>query len=220
MSFDTVKFAVYLGVALVPSLVLHEYAHAWMAVRRGDASPRFYGRLTLNPKPLIDPFGSVILPALLLILRAVGVGVVPFAYAKPMPRNPAALANPERDTVIVALSGPLVNLAVAIVAGALLRAVSPEPGIHPGEFFVFLAAVLLVNVAFFVFYLMPIPGLDGAVILSQYLPPRAREVYRNLDQYLPLWMLLIFFLLGAPVLFFVEAISNAVCNAVAGFACF
>jgi Zn-dependent protease len=216
VSFDTVKFAVYLGVALIPSLVLHEYAHAWMAVRRGDASPRFHGRLTLNPRPLIDPFGSVILPGLLLILRAVGVGVVPFAYAKPMPRNPAALPNPDRDTVIVAMSGPLVNLGVAIVAGALLRALGPGGG----EVSLFLFGVLLVNVAFFVFYLMPIPGLDGAVILSQYLPPRAREVYRNLDQYLPLWMLLIFFLLGAPVLFFVEAISNAVCNAVAGFGCF
>ena len=67
---EDLKFAAYLGISLVPALVLHEYAHAFVAVRLGDPTPKRWGRLTLNPKPLIDPFGSLILPALALILVA------------------------------------------------------------------------------------------------------------------------------------------------------
>lgn len=209
-----IRFAVYLALALVPSLLLHEYAHAVAATRLGDQSPRLYGRLGFNIKGMADPFGTVILPGLLLLLRAVSFAAPVFAYAKPMPRNPAALRNPDRDTTVIMLAGPVVNLALAVAAGLAQRIVST------GELALLLQAVLLLNMTFFVFYLMPIPGLDGAVILSQYLPPRAREVYRNLDQYLPLWMLLIFFLLGAPVLGIVQVLSSALCDVVSGAPCF
>ncbi|MGZ8636050.1 MAG: site-2 protease family protein, partial [Actinomycetota bacterium] len=70
MDLDDLKFAAYLAVSIVLALVLHEYAHAFVADRLGDPTPRRWGRLTLNPKPLVDPFGSVILPALALILIA------------------------------------------------------------------------------------------------------------------------------------------------------
>jgi Zn-dependent protease len=216
VTFASIRFALYMALSLVPSLLLHEYVHARTAVRLGDQSPRFYGRLGFNLKEMADPFGTVILPGLLLLLVAVGLRFPVFAYVKPLPRNPSALKNPERDTTVIALAGPLANLAIAVVAGLLLRVA----GTVGGELVTIVGAVLLVNVTFFVFYLMPIPGLDGALILGQYLPPRAREVYRNLDQYLPLWMLLIFFLLSAPVLTIVEALSNGVCTLVAGFNCF
>lgn len=209
---EDLKFAVYLAVALVPSLVLHEYSHAFAADRLGDPMPRRFGRLTLNPKGLIDPFGSVILPGLILILVATGQGLVlpVFAYAKPMPLDPGYLRNRKRDSLIVIWAGPLANLALGTVAGVAMRI-----GIG-GEAELVAYAFLLVNVFMFVFQLMPVPGLDGAKLLARVLPPRPREVYVNLDQYLVLFMLLIFFLLAGPLLRIVDALAGAVCGALAG----
>jgi len=208
---ENVKFALYLLVALVPSLVLHEFAHASAADRLGDPSPRRWGRLTLNPRRLIDPFGSIVLPALILILVASGRGLLPiFAYAKPMPLDPTYLRNPARDSLIVVLAGLGANLAIAAVAGIVLRL-----GI-PGETATFAYAWLLVNVYMFVFQLMPVPGLDGAKLLARVLPPRPREVYVNLDQYLPLFILVIFFLLAGPLLSIVRALAGAVCTILTG----
>lgn len=208
---ENVKFALYLLVALVPSLVLHEYAHAVAADRLGDPSPRRWGRLTVNPRPLIDPFGSVILPGLILILVASGQGLLPiFAYAKPMPLDPTYLRNPKRDSLIVVLAGLGANLALAAVAGIALRVgVSGEAGM-------FVYAWLVVNVFMFVFQLMPVPGLDGAKLLARVLPPKPREVYVNLDQYLVLFMLVIFFLLAAPLLSIVRALASSVCTLLTG----
>jgi Zn-dependent protease len=208
---DNLKFALYLLVALVPSLVLHEYGHAVAADRLGDPSPRRWGRLTLDPRALIDPFGSVILPGLILILVASGQGLLPiFAYAKPMPHDPTYLGNPKRDSLIVVLAGLGANLTLAAVAGiALSVGVSGEAGR-------FVYAWLVVNVFMFVFQLMPVPGLDGAKLLARVLPPKPREVYVNLDQYLVLFMLVIFFLLAAPLLSIVRALASSVCTLLTG----
>lgn len=209
---ENLKFAVFLTVALVPSLVAHELAHAWAADRLGDPTPRRWGRLTVKPKPLIDPFGSVILPGLILVLVASGQGfLLPiFAYAKPMPLDPTYLKNRKRDTLIVTLAGPAANLALAAAAGILLR-LGPT-----GDAAQFLYAWLLVNVFMFVFQLMPVPGLDGAKLLARVLPPRPREVYVNLDQYLVLFMLVFFFVLAGPLLSIVRALASGVCNVLAG----
>ncbi len=209
---DNVKLALYLLVALVPSLVLHEYAHAVAADRLGDPSPRRWGRLTLNPRPLIDPFGTIILPGLALILVAANAtfAIPLFAYAKPMPSDPRSLRNPSRDWLIVVLAGPGANLVLAAVAGVLLRI-----GLT-GEVATFAYAWLLVNVFMLVIQLMPVPGLDGSKLLARVLSPRAREIYVNLDQYLVLFMLAIFFLLGGPFLSIVNGLFRAVCTVVAG----
>jgi len=208
---ENLKFAIYLLVALVPALVLHEYAHALAADRLGDPSPRRWGRLTLNPLALIDPFGSVILPGLILILVASGQGLLPiFAYAKPMPLDPTYLHNPKRDSLIVVLAGLGANLVLAAVAGIALRV-----GVT-GEGGTFVYAWLVVNVFMFVFQLMPVPGLDGAKLLARVLPPKPREVYVNLDQYLVLFMLVIFFLLAAPLLSIVRALASSVCTLLTG----
>jgi Zn-dependent protease len=208
LAFGDVKVAFYLLIALVPALLLHEYAHARVSEKLGDWTPRRYGRATLNPRPHVDPLGTVILPGFLLVLFAAGAGAIPFAYAKPMPYNPAGLRNPRRDTVLVALAGPGVNLAVGLAAGLALRVV----GGGSEDLAAFLFGLLLVNVFMGVFQLMPIPGLDGSRILARYLSGRAREVYTNLDQFLPLFMLLIFFLLAAPVLGFVNIFTDALCE--------
>jgi Zn-dependent protease len=208
---DSARFAVYLLVALVPSLVLHEYAHAVAAERLGDPSPRRWGRLTLDPRPLIDPFGSIILPGLILVLIASGHGILPiFAYAKPLPLDPTYLRNPKRDSLIVTLAGLGANLLLAAATGIVLRVGAG------GELGNFVYAWLIVNVFMFVFQLMPVPGLDGSKLLARVLPPGPREVYVNLDQYLALFILVIFFLLSGPLLSIVDALASTVCTILTG----
>lgn len=215
MTVDTLKLALYVAIALAPALVLHEYAHAFVATRLGDPTPRRWGRLTLNPKPLIDPFGSLILPALSLILIATGNGLlIPiFAYAKPLPLDPTYFRSRDRDIILVALAGLGMNIVLAIVAGLFIRV-----GV-PGELRVFAGAWLVVNALMFAFQLMPIPGLDGSRLLARALPPRPREIYMNLDQYLVLFILVVFFLLAGPLQAIVRAFANVVCRLAAGVEC-
>jgi Zn-dependent protease len=213
MTTQTITLALYLLIALVPSLALHEYAPAVMADRLGDPSPRRWGRLTLDPRPHIDRFGSVVLPALLLLVLAVGGGLLPFAYAKPMPLEPSYFRNRDRDETLVALAGPFANLVVSVLAGLLLRVASS------GEVGRFLVAVLLMNVILCVFNLIPIPGLDGARIIAHYVHGRAHEVYVDLNQYLPLFMLLVFFLLHGPILSIVGSIASQLCSTLSGRPC-
>lgn len=209
---ENVKSSLFLLAALVPALLVREYAKATVAGRLGDPTPKRWGRLTLNPKQLADPFGTYILPALILLLWASGAAFrpPPFAYAKPMPLDPSYLKHRERDSTWIALAGPLSNLTMAAVAGVILRAG------FTGDVYQLVLAFLYVNLIMFVFHLMPIPGLDGARILARFLPPRAREVYTNLDQYLVLFMLLIFFLLGGPLLSIVDGLTRGACNVLAG----
>ena len=208
------KFALFMLVALVPSWALHEYAHAFVAVRMGDPTPRQHGRLTLNPKAHADPFGSLLLPALLLLLVGAGGPRLVFAYGKPLPLNPFAQRSTNRATAWIALAGPLCNLVLAAAAAIGLRTV------QGGDVAALLLAALTVNVTLFVFNLMPIPGLDGAKLLGLALSGRAQEVYRNLDQYLPLFLILVFFILSAPVLSIVHILGNALCQGLAGGPCF
>jgi Zn-dependent protease len=212
--FGDIKDALYLLVALVQALILHEYAHALAADRLGDPSPRRWGRLTLNPRPLIDPFGSF-LPGLALILVAAGSGfVIPvFAYAKPMPLDPSYLRNPKRDSLRIVWAGLLANLGVAAIAGIALRL-----GLS-GDALRIAYAFLIVNGFMFLIQLMPVPGLDGSKLLVRVLHGRAREVYANLDEYLVLFVLLIFFLLGGPFLSIVTGLFGAICDVFAGTGC-
>ncbi|MBI2238296.1 MAG: hypothetical protein HYU54_07220, partial [Actinobacteria bacterium] len=120
---EDLKLAAFLLVALSQALLLREYVKALVADRLGDPSPRRWGRLTVNPKALADPFGTVILPGLVLILWASGAPFrpPPFAYGKPIPLDAGYLKNRERDQTVIALAGPMANLAAAAVAGAVLR---------------------------------------------------------------------------------------------------
>lgn len=209
---ESLRFAVYLAIGLAPSLFLHEYAHAFVADRLGDPSPRRWGRLGLNPRPMIDPFGTLILPGLVLILVASGnFCLLPiFAYAKPLPLDPYRLRNPKRDPVMVTLAGLAANLVLAILAGLALRV-----GLE-GELRWFVYALFLVNVYMLVLQLMPVPGLDGAKLLAPALPPRARQVYTNLDHYLVLFILVIFFLLSGPLLAIVRALAEFLTRLIVG----
>lgn len=212
---DDLKQGIYLFAALLVALYIREYARALVADRLGDPSARQFGWLRLDPRGRGDPFGSVILPILIAVLWASGAAYrpPPFAYAKPMPFQPIRLRDARRDEIVVALAGPAANLLIGAAAGLALRAVPLS------EATIVLSVLTYVNIAMCVFHLMPIPGLDGARLLARVLPPRAQVVYRNLDQYLVLFTLVIFFVFAGPMLAIVNGLTNAVCRLVAGFPC-
>lgn len=185
----------YFVVTLVPAIVLHELAHGVVADRMGDTTPRLMGRLTLNPVKHADPFGTLILPGLLLLPYLFGRGGPVFGYAKPMPVNTANLRNPDRQMMTIALAGPVTNLLLAIAGALLLRVVGLEAGILTE----FLGIWITLNVILAVFNIMPIPPLDGSKVLAMFLPPRAREVYRSWEPYGALFMLGVFFLFPGAI---------------------
>lgn len=148
--------------ALVPSVILHEVAHGVVALRFGDDTAKRAGRLTLNPLPHVDPFGTVLLP---LLLAASGLGVI--GWAKPVPVVAAKLRDPRRQMLWVALAGPAVNVAIALGAAGLVRAADPD-----GRAFDVFLVVGIVNVVLAVFNLIPLPPFDGSAMVERFLPYR------------------------------------------------
>ncbi len=216
MTVDSLLETIYLAVGLLIALVVHEYAHAWVAIRLGDHTPRMMRRATLDPRPHVDPFGTYILPALLLLPVLFGRILFPiFAYAKPFAVNPWNLRKQDRHLTIIALAGPAVNVVLSFVFGAVYRALSSSGG----ELARFVGACLIVNVIMAVMQLVPVPGLDGSRLIARFLPPRAREVYQNLDAYAALFILLIFFIIPGPIFAFVRVIGRGICQITAGVPC-
>jgi Zn-dependent protease len=215
------RFALYLALSLAVGLDAREFVRAAAASRAGDPTPRLWGRRSWNPKTWFDPFGSGLLPGLVLVLWAAGSTFLPppIAYAKPAPVDPNYFRNRRRDTVVVSLAGPVANLVLAAVAGLVLRVLIAAPDGAPGELASFLVAFELTNLCLLVFHLLPIPGLDGARIVALFLPPRAAEVYRNADQYLPLFVLAIVFVLGGPLTSIVYSLTDSLCRLLSGLGC-
>lgn len=182
---------VFFFLALIGSAILHEYCHGWTAERLGDPTARLAGRLTLNPIPHIDPIGTILLPALLLLLPG---NSLLFAYAKPVPVNPSNLRHPKRDSGLVALAGPAVNLLLAVVFGSLVRA------LPAGPFVDYLKIAVFLNVMLAVFNLIPVPPLDGSKVLFALLPERWHNVEVLLQTY-GLWLFLPLLFFAYPLLF-------------------
>lgn len=213
MSADNALTVLYFVLALVPGIVLHELSHGLLADRMGDPTPRTAGRLTLDPRKHIDPFGTVILPGLLLLPWLFGQGRIPvFGYAKPMPLNPQNLRDPDRQTMWIALVGPLTNLGLAVIGALLLRAVGSGGGELARLLFIF----VFVNVLLAVFNIIPLPPLDGSKVLARFLPPRAQEVYRSWEAYGALFLLVIFFLLPGPIFAFIDPIVGGLLDLLVG----
>ena len=161
---------VYLLVALIPSVVLHEVSHGYVAYLCGDPTAKERHRLTLNPLRHVDPFGSILLPVLLIYS-----GLPGFGYAKPVPVDFSRLRNPRRQSLYVSLVGPAVNLVLSGVGYVLC-----EVAIHALRSQTLLTFGLylgLVNLTLGVFNLVPIPPLDGSAIIERLLPRRHLSTY-------------------------------------------
>jgi Zn-dependent protease len=186
-------------VILIMSVIIHEVAHGYSAKLLGDDTADLAGRLTLNPLKHLDPIGSVLVPLVLIISK---VGFV-FGWAKPVPYNELNLRNQKWGTVIVAASGALCNLALALIFGLLMR-LSVAIGFNSPEFLSIMGLIVLVNIVLGVFNLIPIPPLDGSRILFSLLPTRFRSVQMFLEQYSMIVLLAFVFFLWqylAPLVF-------------------
>ncbi|MEK7251879.1 MAG: site-2 protease family protein [Actinomycetota bacterium] len=166
---------------LIPSVVLHEVAHGLAAYRLGDVTAHAAGRLTLNPLKHVDPFGSVLLPAMLAVS-----GQNVFGWAKPVPVNPSGFARPWEGMALTALAGPATNLTLALIAGRLgpFHQVGGTIVLESGSLYGrVMAGFLIVNAALAVFNMLPIPPLDGSRLLPLVLPPAGRRIYTRISQY-------------------------------------
>lgn len=185
---------------IIPSAILHEYAHGAVAEWLGDPTARLAGRLTVNPAAHIDLWGTILMPLLLFVGTG---GQFLFAYAKPVPYNPYNLKNQRWGPVAVAIAGPAVNFLLAFAFGLVLRFFPADAAIG-----VFLALIVYANILLGAFNLVPIPPLDGSKVLYALLPSSWYRVKHILDQYgtmLLLVFVLFFFSWLTPIIQFLFA---------------
>lgn len=189
---DTIIQAAALIVPLIIAIVFHEVAHGWTARALGDPTAAQMGRLTLNPLKHVDPFGTIILPAMLKL-----AGMPMFGWAKPVPVIKGRLRNPRRDMMIVAAAGPGSNLVMgligAVALGLLLRTLpnGTEPGLVLGFVMLNLFNFILINIFLALFNLLPIPPFDGGHIVEGLLPPRLAAQYAGMHSKALLIMILL-----------------------------
>jgi Zn-dependent protease len=189
----------YKALPLLLAMVLHEYAHGWVANKCGDPTAKMQGRLTINPLAHIDLFGTIIVPLICLMLP----GSFLLGWAKPVPIDPRNMTNPRRDMALVAAAGPGMNLILAVASAILLamlmsidpsltsddsRGAAREAGTSTATMFLLPIAVMalysvLVNVFLAIFNLIPIPPLDGGRILVSLLPRQPALALARLEPY-------------------------------------
>jgi len=181
-------------IVLLFSVVIHELAHGSVAYSLGDPTAKYQGRLTLNPIKHLDPFGSVILPLLLLIVTG-GQGPI-FGWAKPVPVNPHNFRDQKWGSLKVALAGPLSNLSLALLFGLLIRFIPLSFfNLMPGTLLIF-SFIVQINIILALFNLLPIPPLDGHWILFYFLPESFYNMKAFLQQYGVFILILIIFFGG------------------------
>ena len=158
-------------LAIVPSIILHEISHGYVANLFGDPTAKNAHRLTLNPLRHIDPFGTLLLPFLLI-----ATGLPAFGWAKPVPVNVSRLRRPRSQSLYVSLAGPATNIALSALAFVFVRYelhhVNLFSLINGNSFFTFMVDFGVVNLILAVFNLLPIPPLDGSAIIERFVPVR------------------------------------------------
>jgi Zn-dependent protease len=190
---------VFLPVLLV-SVVLHEVAHGWVALKQGDDTAQRAGRLTLNPIPHLDVLGSLVIPTLLALMP----GGLLFGWAKPVPVDPRNFRNYRKGDILVSLAGVAVNLLLVVaftalmVVAAWLGDAAPAAGGAANLLYRAGGLGVVLNLILVFFNLIPLPPLDGSHVVAHLLPPSLRDGYRRLGRYgLGILMIAVFVMPGA-----------------------
>jgi Zn-dependent protease len=184
-SFSRMENLLIIFPVLIISIVVHEYAHGWMALRQGDQTAAMLGRLTLNPIPHIDPVGSILVPGLLVFMQTGAI----LGWAKPVPVNPRNFRNFKRGDILVSLAGVAANLLLVVVFTMILVItiwlMRLIPAFQPtGQLVLQMAGFgVSINFILILFNLIPIPPLDGSHVFYYLLPPHLAVRYRQLGQY-------------------------------------
>jgi Zn-dependent protease len=189
-------------VVLFFSVIVHEVAHGYVALLNGDPTAKYSGRITLNPVPHIDPIGTILLPLLLVITGS----RVLFGWARPVPVNPLNFRNYTWGEITVSASGPLSNLALAVIFAILLRLGLGNVGLMKMAYY-----GVSINIFLALFNLVPLPPLDGSHLLSAVLPRELNRLYRQLEPVGFILILLLFYtgILGAVIMPVYRLIARA-----------
>lgn len=188
-----------LGVLiLLFSVILHEVMHGWAALQFGDHTAERAGRLTLNPLPHIDPIGTILVPAI-LILPPILLGGAPgfiIGWAKPVPVNPLNFRDLRRGELVVSAAGVLINFSLAVVAALIFHLTQAAANLPIQSL---LAFTVQINLILAIFNSLPIPPLDGSKIVMSFLPPKLAASYAQLERYGLLILLFLLFFPFGPV---------------------
>lgn len=219
MSADEIAYYACAIVSFVVALTGHEVAHGLAAYKLGDPTAKRAGRLSLNPLRHIDPFGTVILPLLLMVLH-----MPIFGYAKPVPYDPRYFKDPRKGDAITGFAGPAANLVMACAAAVIAHiVVALDPrvvGSDAGYFaMLLLATFTLVNLYLMFFNLIPIPPLDGSSIIAVFIPERLLPKWYSIQRYaFPVFMLVIIALPSLigfnPFSWYLDVTAGNVANAI------
>ncbi len=166
-------------IILLFSVIVHEVSHGLMALKFGDHTAEAAGRLTLNPIPHIDPFGTILLPAILMLTGS----PILFGWAKPVPVNPLNFSNLRKGELFVSAAGILANFGLAIAAAVIYHILVALPQTFPALLGALLRFTVIINLVLGTFNLFPIPPLDGSKVLLSRLPYNLAKEYQKLEPY-------------------------------------
>ena len=205
---NTIYLAAIWIIPVIIAITFHEAAHGFVAHLLGDDTAWRLGRVSFNPFKHVDPFGTVLLPGVLLLMHAPFL----FGYAKPVPVNFRALRSPRRDMVLVAAAGPAMNLALAVLAALMFHVVGYLPLTSAQWLADNLKNALILNVVLAVFNLFPLPPLDGGRILVGILPKPLAAPIARLEPYglaILIGLLIVLPILGAQLGINLSIVSRA-----------